>query len=430
MAIVVNEDHGVNCFRTAVEGIDERAALVARALSDAARRARFSTKRRRSLTAGGLRARRGQRLLRLLKIWTFIGIVAVPSLLFATYIFAIASPQYTAEARFTLRGGMPANLSQLGKLTGAPSMLIVQDTQVILEFMKSRAMVEDLKKSINFDSFYEDSSIDWLSRLKPHQAIEKVVKYWDKHLALSVELPSGIGTFTVRAFTPDDAVKVSNAALEASEQLVNDMNDKMREDAVSLAESERKRAEASLATARANLESARNEEGMLSAKDESTSLMGLIQQVEGKMILMQQEFDSQRRYVRADAPQLKNLQTKIDASQKEIDALKGQMTRSGPAKATDKQKPVLSGVMSRLDYADLESKIQEKIYAASLAGLEQARLASESKLMYLNTFVQPVAAQQSEYPKRGLDMLIFILAAAVTWIAVVGGLTLARNSIA
>ena len=58
----------------------ERAALVARALSEAARRARFSTKRRRSLTAGGLRARRGERLIRLLRIWTFIGIVAVPCL--------------------------------------------------------------------------------------------------------------------------------------------------------------------------------------------------------------------------------------------------------------------------------------------------------------------------------------------------------------
>ena len=61
----------------AVFSSKERAALVARALSEAARRARFSTKKRRALTGGGVRARRGARLLRLLKIGTFVGIVTV-----------------------------------------------------------------------------------------------------------------------------------------------------------------------------------------------------------------------------------------------------------------------------------------------------------------------------------------------------------------
>jgi capsule polysaccharide export protein KpsE/RkpR len=48
--------------------------------------------------------------------------------------------------------------------------------------------------------------------------------------------------------------------------------------------------------------------------------------------------------------------------------------------------------------------------------------------MYLNTFVRPVAAEEAEYPKRGLDMLIFALSALALWGAVAGGLTLARGS--
>jgi len=420
-------DEGVVGQTPTVFSSKERAALVARALSEAARRARFSTKRRRSLTSGGVRARRGQRLLRLLKIWTFVGIVAVPSVLFGVYIFLIASPQYVAEARFTVRGGLPAGLDQIGKMTGAPSMLIVQDTQVILNFMQSRAMVESLNKNVDFETLYEAASIDPLSRLKPHQAIERVVKYWKKHIKISVQMPSGIVVFNVRAFSPDDAVKVTSAALEASEQLVNEMNDKMREDAVALAESERERAQASLVTARANLERARNEEGMLSATETSTAMDKLVSGVQADMIKMQQEYDAQRRYVRADAPQLKNLQTKIEASQKEIDSLKAQITRSP---TSGDNKPVLSGAMSRLDNANLENQIAEKIYGASLAGLEQAHLASEAKIMYINTFVKPVAPQQSEYPKRALDMLIFVLGAGVAWLAVVGGLIIARNNLA
>ncbi len=405
----------------------ERAALVARALSEAARRARFSTKRRQSLTTGSLRERRGAQLLRLFKICSFIGIVAVPSLLYAGYITRIASSQYTAEARFTVRGGLPTSIDQIGKSTGAPNLLIIQDTQVILNFMQSRAMVESLNKAVDYESLFEEPSIDWLSRLKPNQAIEQVLKYWKKHIAVSVQMPSGIVVFTVRAFSPDEAVRISHAALDASELLVNQMNDKMRTDAVALADTERKRAAANMATTRANLERARNEEGILSATDESKGVNTLIEQVQAQTLKLQQEYDSQRRYVRADAPQLKNLQTKIDASDKEVEALRARLTRSGPTTGKG-GKSVLSGSMSRLDLANLENSIAEKIYATSLSALEQARLAGESKLMYLNAFVEPVAAEQAEYPKRGLDLSIFVLAAISAWIVIVGGLLLARNS--
>ena len=402
----------------------ERAALVARALSEAARRARFSTKRRRSLTAGGLRARRGERLIRLLRIWTFVGVVAVPCLVFGAYIFFIASPQYVAEARFTVRGGMVG----LAEGKGVPTALIVQDTQVILNFMKSRAIVEDLDNDVHFQDLYGNDDIDWLSRLGPHKPIEKIVKYWTKHSKLSVEMPSGIVDFTVRAFSPEEAVKVNNAALDASEQLVNRMNDKMREDAVTLAESERQRTQSTLAEARANLQKVRNEEGMLDPKAQSTAVMELISTVEQQKIKLQQEYDSNRRYVRPDAPQMRNLQTKLDAAQKQLDALKAQVTRS-PGEKNDGSK-VLSGSTSRLDYAKLENEIAEKIYAGSLASLEQARLLSEAKLLYLNTFIRPVEAQESEYPKRGIDMLLFALAAMATWLVTLFGISLARNQLA
>lgn len=408
----------------AVFSSKERAALVARALSEAARRARFSTKRRRSLTAGGLRARRGERLMRLLRIWTFVGVVALPCAAFAVYIFLVASSQYVAEARFTVRGGM-TGLSE-GK--GVPTALIVQDTQVILNFMKSRAMVEALDRSVHVQDLYGNDDIDYFSRLAPHEPIEKAVKYWTKHAKLSVEMPSGIIDFTVRAFTPEDAVKISNAALDASEQLVNDMNDKMREDAVKLADTERQRSQAALATARASQQRIRNEEGIIDPKAQGTALQTLINTVEQEKIKLQQEYDSNRRYVRADAPQMRNLQTKLDAAQKQLDTLRAQVTRSPGSK--DDSSKVLSGSTSRLDYAKLEMEIAEKIYAGSLAALEQARLLSEAKLLYLNTFIRPVEAQQSEYPKRGIDMVLFALASLAVWGATLFGISLARNQLA
>ena len=354
----------------AVFSSKERAALVAKALSEAARRARFSTKRRRNLTASGFRARRGERVFKLFRLLSFIAVVVLPCLVGSGYLFFMASNQYVAEARFTVRGGMPPSMDSIGSLTGAPAVLIIQDTQIIMNYLVSRSLVESMNKSIDFENLYEKPWVDRFSRLEPNRSIEKVTAYWKRKLDLSVQMPAGIVVMTVKAFTADDAVTVADAALQASEKLVNDMNDQMRNDALSLAETERTRAQDNLAKARAALEKARNDEGMLSAEATSTGLMTLMTQVQGDQIKLQQDYDTQRRYVRADAPQLRSLQSKLDASKIEVAKLQRQMTDQKAV--ADGKGQALSGSMSRLDYATLENTIAEKIYAGSLAALEHA----------------------------------------------------------
>ena len=416
----------------------ERATLVALALSEAARRARFST-RRRNLTAGGFRTRRSDKLFSLLRILAFVGLVVLPTAVGTLYYSLIASDQYIAEARFTVWGGMPPTMDRLGAMTGAPSMLIIQDTQVIMNYLQSRALVESLDRTVGLQTVYGQHEIDWFSRLKSGRSIESVLKYWKAHIDLSVQLPAGIVVFTVRAFAPDDAVKLTDAALDASEQLVNRMNDQMRDDAVALAEKERQRAQDKLVVARATLERARNEEGILSADVAARSMSGLITQVKSERIKLQQQYESQRRFVESDAPQLQSLKARIVAADQEIAKLEDQITTTGGVngktrddktdeRAADAREPrILSGSMSRLDEAALENTIAEKIYAGSLAALEHARLASETKLMYINTFVHPVAAEESKYPRRILFISLIAVVGLAAWGLCAGLLGLARN---
>lgn len=398
----------------------ERAALVARALSDAARRARFSTKGRRG-TATTYRARRSERIARLLQIMTFVVFVVLPGAAASIYFGLIASNRYTAEARFTVRGGLPGGLAEAGALANAPGMLIAQDTQVIMSYIKSRALVEHLIKSVGLLGIYEDPNADYFSRLKPHRPIEKIIKYWNKQVELQVQMPGGIVILTVQAFKPDDAVTIANAVLASSESLVNDMNDQMRDDALGLAKKERERAQEGLAKARAELEKARNEEGMLSASESSSAMLDLETQVRGQLIKLQQDYESMSRFVRPDSVQLRGLQTKIDAAKQQVAKLQAQMT------SAKSQGNPLSGSMSKLDYAQLNSDIADKIYAGALTALEQATLATQIKLMYINTFVTPVAAEEAKYPRRGLDIAIVIGAGLVLWTISLGFISLLRR---
>jgi hypothetical protein len=70
-------------------------------------------------------------------------------------------------------------------------------------------------------------------------------------------MPAGIVDVKIRAFTPDDALAIGRAALEISETLINDLNDRMNRDALANAESEVERASARLAQSRLALETAR-----------------------------------------------------------------------------------------------------------------------------------------------------------------------------
>ena len=65
------------------KGAAARAQAMSRALADAARRARFSTRSKQRLSAGGFQARRGERRIRLLAALSFVLMVIITIMVLA-----------------------------------------------------------------------------------------------------------------------------------------------------------------------------------------------------------------------------------------------------------------------------------------------------------------------------------------------------------
>ena len=86
-------------------GALERAQAVSRALTDAARRARFSVRARQAYRGGSFESRAGAKVMRILAIALFIAMVVVPDLVVSVYLGLIASDQYVSEAKFTVSSG-------------------------------------------------------------------------------------------------------------------------------------------------------------------------------------------------------------------------------------------------------------------------------------------------------------------------------------
>jgi capsular polysaccharide transport system permease protein len=405
-----------------------RARNLSLALSEAARRARFSMRtRRRNFSDGGLGTRRGAVFVRRAIQISFGLMVVAPSLAVGLYYSFIASDQYMAEAKFTISSNGPPAFDSIGALTGIPAVTVIQDTQIVINYIESRAALEKLDALIDIRRLYSRSEADRLARFDPKRPIEKFVRYWKHMIDVSIKMPSGIVEIKVRAFTPDDAARIAQAILDISESLINDINDRVNRDAVANATQEFDRASARLTHAMLSLEKARNDEGLLDAGKTADALNKLVTETRGGLLELQQEYTTQRKYVAETAPQMRALKSRIDATAAQIAELEAKLTVTRLSSASE---PTLATSMTKFSELDLERQIAERLYSGAAASLEIARLTAERKTMYINAFVKPVVPQEPQYPRRFLYSFLICISSLALWGICCGLVVLIRNHMA
>jgi capsular polysaccharide transport system permease protein len=421
-----NEPNALSSSMTALE----RAQAISRALTDAARRARFSTRARSAYRGGGAPARRGETLIRILTRATLVVMVAVPNLVAVLYFGLIASDQYIAEARFTVSSGVIPKMDGLGSVTGVPPILVIQDTQVVTNYIHSRPMVEALERTVGLRDIYSSPSIDWWARFRKTKPIEKFIDYWDKMASVSISMPSGIVIFSVRAFSPRDAKRIADQVVSLSESLINDLNDRMRRDTVQAAERDMQQAAQQLGKARMQMEFVRNAEGLIEVGQTNKAISDLTAETQGDLLKAQQEYDTQLRYVSANAPQMQILKSRMAALKSQVEQLQAQMTTQGEQAVSVEADQALSGKMTKYAEADLEERIAEKRYALAVAAVEASRILSERQMLYLHEIVAPALPQDSEYPRRWLFTGMTLVASLAAWVATIAAMAFVRNHMA
>ena len=97
-----------------------------------------------------------------------------------------------SEAQFTVMGGEVPAPDAIASMTGIPAAAIVQDTQIVTNFIGSRAAVEKLETNVDLRGLYSRDAIDILARFNPAKPIEKLVSYWRHMSEVSIIMPAGI----------------------------------------------------------------------------------------------------------------------------------------------------------------------------------------------------------------------------------------------
>jgi len=392
-------------------------------LAVTARKLRFSTSSRSHLfKVVGLRPKLSERLLWGAFVLSIFFCLLIPNILSLFYYGFMASDQYQSETRFTVRTSTPAlGRDQLGKATGVPAAKIVQDTQIVAQFISSKAMLESLGESVDLRGIYSRADIDAISRLRKDATSEELLSYWQDMVSTAISPSSGIITVKVRAFSAEEAQRVLSEVVRSAEGAVNDMNARIWRDVTDTAQKNLDRATDQLRTARENLQRARNEAGMLSVEGTATLITSLIGNLERERLDLEQKYEVQSQSVGKDAPQLRVLRREIASKERQLKELQNQFAgQTGNGRN-------LASASTTFAQRQMEQGLAEQQFASSVKTMEQIKFVSRQQLLYLDAFLAPDMPDAARYPKRMFWISLTFVTSLLLWGVVVAGLSVVRR---
>jgi len=343
--------------------------------------------------------------------FSFIIIVLIPVIAAGYYYFLVAADQYVSEFRFALRSAEPErhDAALFLQESIAPSAIGV-DSYVVVQYLASRAIIDDLSATLDLRQMFSRSEADWPARLDLPVSIEELVRYWKRQVDAFFDATNGTIVVRARAFTPQDALSLAEGILASSERLVNGLSTRARHDALRNAEDEVGRAEKRLKLALTRLREFRDKEGIIDPRKTADATVALAGRVRDELVRADTELSTLKHYMRDDAPSIKVLEARVQSLQGQRRAVESEVTDTEKTRSE-----ALSRVMGSYEQLESERTFAENTYQHALQALDRSRINADRQQVYLATFVRPTLAEEALYPRRFQALGVVFLIAIVIW---------------
>jgi capsular polysaccharide transport system permease protein len=343
------------------------------------------------------------------------GLIASFALLFCapvaattTYFGYIASDRYASSAAFSIRSmDQSSSMDLFGGLTGmAASGSAVSDSYIAMSFLTSRSLVEKITNDVDLRALYSSDLADPIFRIDPNIPIEKLVDHWAKHLTANHDASSGIIEFEVDAYRPEDALLIAQRVLFHVDDLINELSDQSRHDALSAAKKETQLAEDRLAAVMKQLQAFRSENRDFDPAATAGAQISNVARMEAELSSIEARIAAATSKLDDDAPT-------VMALQRQADALITQITQERDFESGSVQ--AQSEALSNYETLQIEKTFAQQAYASAMASLESARMNADAQQRYLATFQPPSKAEYAIYPRRITNALISMIIAFAVW---------------
>jgi capsular polysaccharide transport system permease protein len=242
-------------------------------------------------------------------------------------------------------------------------------------------------------------------------SIEQLVRYWQGQVDPFYDNSTGTIIVRLRAFTPDDALRLAQAVVASSERLINNLSARARSDAVSHAETEVATAERRLTAALDKIRAFRDQSGLIDPGKTADATALLATKLRDDLLKANSQLATLKTFMRDDAPPIRVLKARIRSLETEERGLAHEMTATGNQPAA----PALSQTLGSYEALEAEHKFAEAAYQHALEGLDRARDNADRQQLYIASFVPPSLPEQALYPHRWRSSGIVALIAFAVW---------------
>ena len=345
-----------------------------------------------------------------------VGLVGVPTLLVAVYMYVFAANQYVSESRFMVRSQAPVANTMLGQILGGAAGASGEDAAGVTSFIGSQEAVKRLSRDVDLVAVWRRNGLDVLSGLKADPKPEELTKLYMKRVKAGAESNSqGVIKLTVRTFRPEDSRRINELLLDQSEALVNRFSQRAEADALRVSQGEVQRTAAIVADLANRTTAFRDQRQSLDPAKSAAVVTEVIGGLEGELARANAELIAQRTYLKPGSPRLQEQQTRVAALSSQLASQRQRLTGGDASLA-----PAVAGY----ERLAVDRELATKGYASALQSLETARLDAQKQHVYLVRVVEPNLPQKSTYPLRAVTVLgvfgALLLAYGIGWLIVVG----------
>lgn len=335
--------------------------------------------------------------------------VLLPTFIAVVYFGLIKSDVYISESHFIVRTPqrqVPTGLEAV--LQGAGFSGSTEDAYSVHDYMKSRDALREIDETLDLKAAFGSGRVDPFSRFNPlglDDSFEALFRHYQRHVEVYLNASSSISVLKVRAFTSGDAYRINELLLGMSESLINQLNERGRNDLISYAQAEVDLAARKSQAASIELAAYRNRHGIVDPLNQSALQLQQVSKLQDEYIAVKTRLAQVTAFT-PRSPQIPSLKNSLATIEGEIENEMNKVAGS---------KPSLSSKAVEYQRLALELEFAEKQLAAAMTSLEQARSEAQRKQLYLERIVQPNKPDVAIEPQRFRAILTTFLVGMIAW---------------
>ncbi|MGG7516340.1 hypothetical protein ACQ3G6_00455 [Allorhizobium undicola] len=347
--------------------------------------------------------------------------VLLPSALGGIYYGLIASGQYVTEVRMVVRTIGVSEKFDTSEVRSGRSLVggdsLTQDSYIVANYLKSPQLVDKLERDIDLKSYFIRDGIDFFSRLPGGRdaRFEALTRYWDSHVDTYVDGPSGIIIFTVRAFSPEDSQRISKAAMDAANEMIEKISERAKNDLVTRAKSDMQASLEAYQATLADMRDYQNRTGILDPNSSARMVMAVIAKLTEEKLKLTIDLNTLKAAKADDTAKGRELRRSIQALDDQIQMRQNSLAgkQSGPASGGNDDQ--LSSNMIEFSRLETRRVVAEALYQSASRNLDTAQSTALKRTTFISIFSASHLPEESEYPDRVSQWLLLTAGMFTLW---------------